>query len=370
MNIDIILPYKEIFSEDQASAVSLTIKNSAEFSEFNSKINVFGQTTPKPFKSLRFNGINANKFLHFGNNNSILINYFKITNSGNRGKKIIELHNRPYLFHSAVDKEKFNPITLHFHNDPRDMRGSKEIKERIFIAKNAAGVYFVSEYIKQCFLEGIDYSFDNLHVLPNAIQRTLVKKPIKEKEILFVGRLVSSKGCHLYVDAIREIVKNNPEWVFKIIGTPKAGQGKLSSTYAIKLINDFESLGPNTKYLGFITNDQVVDHLKKASILVVPSIWQDPFPLTALEGMCNGAAIIASKVGGMVEMLKDIGLLIEDIDEEKLKESINSLIKNNKLLKFYQDNSWNKYAYNQKDVVKKQDCIRRKIFDTYDFQKK
>jgi len=370
MNIDIILPYKEIFSEKKASAVSLTIKNSAEFSEFNSKINVFGQTTAKPFKNLKFNGIKVNKFLHFGNNNSILINYFKITSNWKRGKKIIEIHNRPYLFHSAIVKEKFNPITLHFHNDPREMKGSKKIKERILIAKNAAGVYFVSEYIKQCFLEGIDYSFDNLHVIPNAIQRILLKKPIKEKEIIFVGRLVSSKGCHLYVDAIREIVKNNPDWVFKIIGTPKAGQRKLLSNYAVDLIKDFKSLGPNTEYLGFVSNDEVKYHLRRASILIVPSIWQEPFALTALEGMCNGVAVIASKVGGMAEMLAGIGLLIENIDAEKLKESINSLVKNKNLLKFYQDNSWNKYQYNQKDIVKKQDSIRRKIFNTYNFHRK
>ena len=367
MNIDIILPYKEIFSREKASAVSLTIKNSAQYSEFNSIINIFGQMTPRPFEGLKFNGIKTNKLLHFGNNNSILVNYFKKTHNIDRGKKIIEIHNRPYLFNSAITKEKNNPITIHFHNDPIEMRGSKRIKERIFIAKNAAAVYFVSEYIKNRFLDDINCSFDNLHVLPNAIQRNLFEPPVKVKEILFVGRLVPSKGCHIFVDAIRELVKKNQDWTFKIIGTPKAGQSELSTYYSARLINDFKSLGSNTEYLGFIPNDIVVEHLKRASILVVPSIWQEPFALTALEGMCNGAAVIASKVGGMAEMLANIGLLIEDIDAEKLEKAIHSLIINKKLLKLYQNNSWNKYEYNQKDVVKKQDSIRKKIFNTYSF---
>tara|TARA_B110000263_G_scaffold219218_1_gene206302 strand:- start:801 stop:1904 length:1104 start_codon:yes stop_codon:yes gene_type:complete len=367
MNIDIILPYKEIFSADKASAVSLTIKNSAQFSEFNSMINVFGQMTPKPFQGLNFNGIKTNQLLHFGNNNSILFNYFKMTSHLDRGKKIIEIHNRPYLFNSAITKDKNNPITIHFHNDPREMRGSKKIKERIFIAKNAAAVYFVSEYIKNCFLDGLKCSFNNLYVIPNAIQRNFSDQPIKEKEILFVGRLVPAKGCHLFVDSIRAIVKNNPDWIFKIIGTPKAGQEKLITDYSSKLIKDFKSLGSNTKYLGFINNEHVSEHLKKASIIVVPSVWQEPFALTALEGMCYGAAVIASKVGGMAEMLAGVGLLIENINSEKLKESINSLIENKKLLKFYQDKSWKNYQYNQTDIVKKQDSIRRKIFNTYSF---
>ena len=49
MKIDIILPYKEIFSATSASAVSLTVKNSIEFSEFKNDITVYGQNTNKPF---------------------------------------------------------------------------------------------------------------------------------------------------------------------------------------------------------------------------------------------------------------------------------------------------------------------------------
>ena len=49
MKIDVILPYKEIFSSTKASAVSLTVKNSIEFSEFKNDITVYGQHTNRPF---------------------------------------------------------------------------------------------------------------------------------------------------------------------------------------------------------------------------------------------------------------------------------------------------------------------------------
>ena len=44
--------------------------------------------------------------------------------------------------------------------------------------------------------------------------------------------------------------------------------------------------------------------MKSASIVVIPSIWEEPFGLVAAEAMSNGACIIASKVGGIPEIIK------------------------------------------------------------------
>ena len=365
MNIDIILPYKEIFSKKKASAVSLTVKNSMEYSEFKSKINIYGQFTNTPFIRENFIGIKVNRIFNFGKNRSILKNYLNLTKSNKNKKTIIEIHNRPYLFNTAVRQISNYPISLHYHNDPTTMRGSKTVSQRIYIANTAAAVYFVSHFIKNRFLEGIDQEFKNLYVLPNGIQRRLKKKPKKKKEVLFVGRLVPEKGSHLFVEAINDIVKQNPEWNFKIIGTAKAGQKELKTNYEKKVIKDFKSLGKNTSYMGFISNNHVQNILSTTSILVVPSLWDDPFPLTALEGLSNGVAIIAANRGGLTEMLTGRGILINDINREKLENSITNFIFNKDLLKEYQNKSWNNYIYNQTVISKFQDKIRRKIFDTY-----
>ena len=365
MNIDIIMPYKEIFSEKKASAVSLTIKNSWEFSEFKSSIKVFGQFTEVPFADINFVGLKIKKFLHFGKNRSILMNYLNLHKKDMSSKKIIELHNRPYLFNAAIRIVRNTPISLHFHNDPTEMGGSKTTYERIRIAKNADAVYFVSEFLKKCFLKGISKDFNNLHVLPNALERKLHKQPKKNREIAFVGRLVKEKGAHIFIESIRSLVKKYPEWKFRIIGTSKAGNEKLKTSYEKKIIRDFKSLGNNTEYSGFISNSEVKEIMKTLSILVVPSVWEEPFGLTALEGFCYGAAIIASKVGGLEEMLDGTGLLIKDIDEIKLEKSITSLIQNKKLLEDYQNKSWTNYKYNQSQIVKKQDMIRNEIFNNF-----
>ena len=81
--------------------------------------------------------------------------------------------------------------------------------------------------------------------------------------------------------------------------------------------------------------------MNTSSILIVPSIWDDPFPLTALEGLASGQAVIASARGGLIEMLKDIGILINDINSKKLVQEMKKLMIDHKKLNDFQKKSWN-----------------------------
>ena len=365
MSIDIILPFKEIYSSAKASAVSLTVKNSMEYSVFKKDIKVYGQMTQDSFDKNNFIGVKVNKFFHLGKNRSILINYLNLNKFENINKRIIEIHNRPYIFNIAIKRIANHPICIHYHNDPTTMKGSRTISERLNIAKKAAAVYFVSKFIKKKFLEGINENFENLHVLHNGIQRRLSKQPSKNKDIIFIGRLVYEKGPHLFVEAISNIVKKYPNWNFKIIGTAKAGQEELKTKYEKEVIDNFRALGKNTSYLGFVPNSEVQNILKSASILVIPSLWDDPFPLTALEGLSNGVAIISSNRGGLTEMIEEKGILISDINKELLEKSITNFITKKSLLVDYQNKSWNNYIYNQTTISQIQDKIRMKIFDNF-----
>ena len=363
MKIDVILPYKEIFSSTKASAVSLTVKNSIEFSEFKNDITVYGQHTNRPFYK-KFVGLKSNKIIHFSNNLSLIKKYIKLT-SLNKEKKIIEIHNRPYLFNYLSKKDNLNPIVLYFHNDPLTMKGSKTIKQRLNIIKKASGIVFVSEFIKNKFLTNIETKHNNIFVLPNGIKRDLKNLPKKQKKILFVGRLVKEKGVQLFVDAISEIINEFTEWEYIIIGTSKAGNEKLKTNFEKKVINDFLKLGKNAKYLGFVDNRKVKEIMNTSSILIVPSIWDDPFPLTALEGLASGQAVIASARGGLVEMLKDIGILINDINSKKLVQEMKKLMIDHKKLNDFQKKSWKDFIYQQEEVSKMQDKIRKTIFKNF-----
>ena len=105
--------------------------------------------------------------------------------------------------------------------------------------------------------------------------------------------------------------------------------------------------------------------MQKSSILVVPSVWDDPFPLTALEGLASGQAVVASERGGLPEMIKDNGILIRGIDENKLASKLKELIMNDKKLLYYQTKALDNFEYDQSNISKKQDIIREKIIKNF-----
>lgn len=68
--------------------------------------------------------------------------------------------------------------------------------------------------------------------------------------------------------------------------------------------------------------------LQRASLCVVPSVWQEAFGLAVLEAMASGKAVIASKVGGIPEMIEHhvTGLLVPPADETALAQAIYALL--------------------------------------------
>ncbi len=69
--------------------------------------------------------------------------------------------------------------------------------------------------------------------------------------------------------------------------------------------------------------------VRGADLCVVPSVWQDAFPLAVLEAMANGRPVIASRVGGVPEMIEHgiSGLLVPPADERALAGAIHALLK-------------------------------------------
>lgn len=92
-----------------------------------------------------------------------------------------------------------------------------------------------------------------------------------------------------------------------------AGRGKLDYEARLKAMADPKKVS----FLGYCDSDEFMQSI---DVLVVPSLWGEPFGLVAVEGCANNLPVIASNMGGLPEIIRDEcnGLLCSPDDPDSL----------------------------------------------------
>ncbi|OGS22834.1 MAG: hypothetical protein A2252_06150 [Elusimicrobia bacterium RIFOXYA2_FULL_39_19] len=138
-----------------------------------------------------------------------------------------------------------------------------------------------------------------------------------------VGRLHKQKGFEYLLEAVAQISASDPAIDFKLV---IAGNGPLMKS----LQNKASALNIKNKvvFTGWLTD--VPQLLSKTDIFILPSLWEGT-PNVILEAMIARKPVVATRVGGIPEIIKDnqSGLLVAPTDSKDLAEKIKYLIKNN-----------------------------------------
>ena len=119
--------------------------------------------------------------------------------------------------------------------------------------------------------------------------------------ILFVGRLVEAKGVHTLLEALARLPSGNgrPLRVTLVGEGPDGPYLKRLEEQAAVLAGICEVHRP-----GRLTPEELLGVYREHDILVFPSIWEEPFALTVLEGMAAGLCVVASTAGGTTEVVQ------------------------------------------------------------------
>ena len=93
------------------------------------------------------------------------------------------------------------------------------------------------------------------------------------------------------------------------------------------LLEDLRSRFPLAEFKGHLTGKALETTLRKASVVVMPSEWHENSPLSILEAMAHAKPIVASRIGGIPELVRDgeTGLLFEPKDTQQLSNCIRML---------------------------------------------
>ncbi|MES2932663.1 MAG: glycosyltransferase family 4 protein [Pseudomonadota bacterium] len=180
--------------------------------------------------------------------------------------------------------------------------------------RNKVSRYIVlSEFSREKFIAG-GLPEDRIQIKPNFVLPNRIPKWIDRRGGVFIGRLSAEKGLDILIEAakslraVHSLCSANP--LIKIIGA-----GPLETP--VKQV--FEDA-----YLGFRPASEVTELLHSALFLIAPSTCYETFGLVAVEAFSCGVPVIASRHGGLGELINDgvTGLLFTPGDAVDLAKKI------------------------------------------------
>jgi glycosyltransferase involved in cell wall biosynthesis len=136
------------------------------------------------------------------------------------------------------------------------------------------------------------------------------------RRVVFAGRIVGSKGVDVLVRAARHV---EAEFVI-------CGEGRRLSD--MRRLAEELGIAQRVRFAGWLDGDALADEFANASLVVIPSLWPEPFGLVGIEALAAGRPAVASATGGIVDWLEDgvSGLCVAPGDEAALAAALNELL--------------------------------------------
>jgi glycosyltransferase involved in cell wall biosynthesis len=139
------------------------------------------------------------------------------------------------------------------------------------------------------------------------------REPAPEPLFVFTGRLAREKGVETLLHALARVREQAPAARLRIVGDGplRPPLERLAAELGLRDVVEFT---------GWLPLERVEEQLADAWALVAPSLWAEPFGLTAVEAVVRGLPAIVSATGGLAETVEDgvSGLLFPNGDADAL----------------------------------------------------
>ncbi len=229
---------------------------------------------------------------------------------------IVHVHNAPTLF---VELTQYyhapTRFVLHMHNEMA-----------VTELPPGAVLFAVSRYLKEWYaarLPGAD-----IRIVTNGVDtdifrplppgeviglRTRLKLPTDRKIILYAGRISPEKGPLDLVRAFGELRKIRHDVLLVLVGEVRTGADRRGD-YGRQLLAACETLGADCYHAGTVNPARMHEYYQIADLTVVPSEFEEPFGMVAIEAMAAGTPVLATRKGGLPEIVREgeTGFLLED----------------------------------------------------------
>lgn len=212
------------------------------------------------------------------------------------------------------------PMVVHVHSTEYDRSGESSRnwvydleRKAMELADRVIPVSKYTGYICERFYSVPGYQIKPVHNGVEHIHKSVKKKAIDEKLVIFFGRITMQKGPEYFVEAARIVLQHHPNVKFVM-----AGSGDLQKPLIEKIAR--YKLGDKFFFIGFLNKQKLNDLLAITDVYCMPSV-SEPFGLSAVEAVQYGIPTIMSKTSGAGEVLSS-ALKIDFWDTQKLAQYI------------------------------------------------
>jgi len=197
----------------------------------------------------------------------------------------------------------------------------------------SASFIAISSTVKQNYVRA-GFNANAITVIYNGIAAQFLDQSSAENssnmkdgaQILFVGRLRIEKGLLVLLEALDILLHEEHEK--HPLHLSVFGSGDAVYVKELEAFIQAKHLSHIVTFGGTVSHDDLIKQYDQASMLIVPSLWQEPFGLVVVEAMARGVPVIASNIGGPAEIITSgiDGLLTEVGDAHALATAIHTLL--------------------------------------------
>ncbi|HJN17474.1 MAG TPA: glycosyltransferase family 4 protein [Armatimonadota bacterium] len=179
-----------------------------------------------------------------------------------------------------------------------------------------------------------DFPDEHRHVIYNGVDHAAFcppSEPRPEKSpvrIIFYAGWLPEKGVYELLDAAAILAQRRSDFEILFGGSAFSHYRREESDEIDRCVREKAARVPAVKLIGHIAHADLPELLRSADIGVVPSVYEDPFPLVPLEMMGAGLPVVAFAAGGLKEAVVDgeSGILVPNRGVEALAKALERLV--------------------------------------------
>ncbi|WP_138755445.1 glycosyltransferase family 4 protein [Paenibacillus sinopodophylli] len=348
IKVAIVTPGSFPIPSSGSSSVERVVEKFAPLLKPHAEPRIFGRLSKRLPRKGQFNGVVCERFA-----------------AGNKQRYIHEVGH-------AV--RRFSPHVIDVENRPQFVLKMKQMNpgKRVWLYLHSS-TFISSSYISSSMLHKCLQAADKIIVNSEFLRRTVVarapevasklrviypgvetarfqsqyspegaarRESLREKRglsgkkvVLFMGRLIPLKGVHHLLRIVPQLAKSHPELVVVVVGSSFYGSHR-KTAYARKLEQMGRKSAGHVRFVPYVPYTEVAGWMLSADVVVVPSGAREAFGLVNVEAMSCGVPVVATRAGGMKEIIRngDTGYLVNPHHvERELRERLHELLRDKQL---------------------------------------